>query len=317
LLGEPKPFAALADDFRSGKIKFSAGEDGDQDLRGIVAGLVSAGTPQAERALEALCDGRHPQHAAVAHKVLTERTHGFDDGPWFAHPFCLRILRGALDDKTPTGATYLIEKDRFVRKEENGMSSGNIPDFLSDPAQRRNKAGERAADAAALKVAEIVVGLPRYHPLFNDADRRLEAMKTALDRFKGSYRRAVGRERDILNISPWNPAFLPDIRPLGHAASADDVKTGKAIFHLAGKGKPADLKLPARAVLKRDEDKKPPSLLLIVQAEVDAEGSLIYGVITCEGIRSIPARDVASVKTFADLDREEKAAAESKKPKKE
>jgi hypothetical protein len=105
------------------------------------------------------------------------------------------------------------------------------------------------------------------------------------------------------------------VRPLGRAATADDVKAGKAVFHQGGKGKVADLKLPAVAVLKHDENKERPPRLLIVQAEVGPDGKAIYGVITRADIRMVPADELTGIKTFAELEREEKEAAQKEKDK--
>ena len=43
----------------------------------------------------------------ASERVLKERA-SWNDAP-FAHPYCLRILRRALDDESPTGATYTID----------------------------------------------------------------------------------------------------------------------------------------------------------------------------------------------------------------
>jgi hypothetical protein len=321
-LGDPKPFRAFAEDFRTGKngemVVEVRGDDRDgRELGSVIRALISVGTPEAEKALEALADPKHPLHGPVSHQVLTQRTHDFDEGPWFAHPFCLSILRTALDDTTPTGAKYTVEKGSLWRKEKDGGSGGPVPASLADPEVRRDEAEERACDAAAEKLGELVVGLPPYHPLFKDADKRLAAVKAAFDRFAGQYRRATWRERDSLDVRPWAQAYLPDVRPLGRAATDDDVKAGKAVFHLDGKGKPAELGLPAVAVLKRDEKKERPARALIVQAEVGPDGQVTYGVITKEGIRPIAGSELTDVKSFADLEKEEKEAAEKEKGKKE
>ena len=163
---------------------------------------------------------------------------------------------------------------------------------------------------AAEKLGRLVLGLPPYHPLFKDADKSLAAYKATLERFGGHYRRASGQESWFLDLDHWSPTYLPDLRPLGRAATADDVKSGREVFTLDGKGKPAELKLPAVAVLKRDEKKKRPPRVLIVQAEVGLGGEVTYGIITREDIRAAPANELTGIKTFADLEREEKEAAE-------
>jgi hypothetical protein len=131
------------------------------------------------------------------------------------------------------------------------------------------------------------------------------------------------------------PVFLPDILPLDRAAFHADVKAGKAIFHLGGKGKAADLQLPAVAEwkhnAKKDQPLRPrpermefrrdgtvfqgvgPLLLLIVQAEIGRDGGVVYGVIMREGIRTASARELTNIKTFVQLEKEEKEAKQREK----
>ena len=312
-LDQPKPFAALAEEFRLGKIALPAGEDADEELRGMIASLIDVGTPTANNALNAVANPKHPQNAAVAKKVLTERTDGFDRGPWFAHPFCLSILRGGLDDTTRTGAKYVIEKNSLKHIEGNGWSSGGLPEFLADAKQRNTEAVERKCDLAADKLNTLVIGLPKCHPLFKDNADRLMTMKKVFDRFAGRYRRANWREGEILGARPWSPIFLADIRPLDRTATAADVKAGKAIFNLDGKGKLADLKLPAVGTLRTDS-KSNGQRVLIVQAEIGQDG-VVYGIITRTEIRTVQARNLTSIKTFADLEREDKEAQGKEKEK--
>jgi hypothetical protein len=92
--------------------------------------------------------------------------------------------------------------------------------------------------------------------------------------------------------------FMPDIRPLNRAATADDVKAGKAIFHLSGKGKPAEIRLPAVAIRKADANNKQAPRLLIVQAEVDSDGEMMCGVISREAMRALPRSELQDVKSL-------------------
>jgi hypothetical protein len=142
-------------------------------------------------------------------------------------------------------------------------------------------------------------------------------MKTTLDRFNGTYRRANWCEMQLLDLSNWTPAFVPNLRPLGHAATANDVNAGRAVFHLEGKGKLAEIKLPAVAVLNRGGKKDRPQRGLIVQAEVESNGDVTYVVVTREDIRPVPGHEVAAIKSFAELEKEEKDAAKKEVGKKD
>jgi hypothetical protein len=183
-----------------------------------------------------------------------------------------------------------------------------VPDFLRDPAVRHTEVEERACDVAVEKLGELVVGLPLYHPLFKDADERLKAVKAAFDRFAGKYRRATGFECRLLDVSSFSQTYMPDIKPLGRAATADDVKAGVAVFHLDGKGKPADLKLPAAGVLKRDEKDERAPKVIVVQAEAGPDGAVTYGILSKEGVQTVPAADLTGLKSFAQLAKEEEDA---------
>jgi hypothetical protein len=153
-----------------------------------------------------------------------------------------------------------------------------------------------------------VLGLPVYHPLFKDADKRLDTLKVAFDRFAGKYRRPTGFERHCLDLSPFSPTFVPDIKPLGRAATADDVKAGLAVFHLDGKGKPADLKLPAVAGLKKEEKNERAGKVVIVQAEVSPDGAVTYGILSSDGIRTVAASELTEIKTLDQLRKEQEEA---------
>jgi hypothetical protein len=321
-LDDPKAFRSFVEDFRAGKIVMRAGDD--REFGRILRALIEAGTPEADRALDALAESSHPQHALFAQKVLTEETRSFSRGPWFARPFCLAILRKALDDKSPTGARYYVEKNTLWRREKiSGFGENSrpnlgrpVPAFLANPPDRQDAVQERACDLAAERLGDLVAGLPLYHPILKGADKRLTAFKIAFDRFAGKYRCVTPRELESLHftesqtLATWTPAFIPDIQPLSHPATAADVKAGKAIFHLDGKSKQSNQSLPAIAVLQCDGKKEHPPHVLIVQAEVSSDGQVTYGVIMKENIRAVAARELTAIKAFAELDNQEQDAAD-------
>jgi hypothetical protein len=118
--------------------------------------------------------------------------------------------------------------------------------------------------------------------LLADAEKRFGRIKAHLALYAGRFRRSTAAEREAVG-----GGFIPDIRPLGRAATAADVKAGRAVFHLDGKGKPLTLKLPAVAELKGGKG-------LIVQAET-LDGKPVYGVILREEIRRVEAKEVVKV----------------------
>src|SRR5206468_1734414 len=96
-----------ADAFRTGKIELPANDqpqtnDFDQpgyvELRDIVRYLSGVSLPEADRALNALGDRKHPAHAVAAKAILAD-AYRFEQMGWTGHPYCLAILRRGLDDK--------------------------------------------------------------------------------------------------------------------------------------------------------------------------------------------------------------------------
>jgi hypothetical protein len=305
-LGDVASFRAFADDFRAGKIEVIADGYEEIGLRNILSALTGAGTPEAEQAIQALTKPGHPQHA-LARKQLLDAV--YTDSAWHEHPFCLTILRSALEDTTPTGAKFSIDRGWLLRKYETGESGSPIPEALADTNNRRGEAPERVCDVAAMNLERIVLGLPLYHPLLKDADKRLSAVKAAFDRYAGAYRKLERNEFRLLDMFSGGPVYVPAIRPLGRVATAADVHACRAIFHLDGKGKLSDLKLPAGAVLRSDEKKEHPRGSLIMQAEIGAKGEICYGVIGQHEIKLVHANELASMKTLADLQKEDREAA--------
>jgi hypothetical protein len=305
-LGDPQPLAGFAADFRDGKIKLPPNDqpntnDDDQpgtvELDGIVEYLAAVRTSDADQALMALADPKHPSFSSATKRVLSNHIRFREQDGWFASPFCLVILRRALDDTKPNGTILKIEGDQVNATYPNGSSGSSIPEILSDPQSRRTEANERVCDATAEKLSALVVGLPGYHPLLNDFEDRLRALRSSFDRLQGVLRRTTSAEDEIFINRLHEPMFIPDFGVLERPATAMDVSTGKAIFHLDGLGKTTMMTLPSSAVLRRDEKQPHAPQVLIVQAEVDSNGELIYGIIGRREIRSSPAQDLVQIKS--------------------
>jgi hypothetical protein len=173
---------------------------------------------------------------------------------------------------------------------------------------------------AAQRVTEFLAGVDPYHPLHRDADKSLERLKTYLDLHRGQFRRLTDSEAARLALRGPEPLFIADIRPLGHPATAADVASGRAVFHLDGKGKCADAKLPAWLVRKSDasrpapienpalgylalarllnESDQPLPAGLIVQAETGPDGKNAYGVIFRHSARAVRADEVERIEPY-------------------
>jgi hypothetical protein len=314
-LDDPKAFLTFVEYFRAGKVVLGA--SADKEFNRIIRALSDAKTPEADRALEALVNAAHPQHDLFLQKILTEESRWFGRGPWFSRPVCLTVLRQSLDDTTPTRARYSVEKNTLWRRFQIGGFGESahpdlgrpLPAFLANPEDRQDVVPERICDLAAEKLGDLVAGLPLYHPIQKQADKRLTEFKAAFDRFGGHYRVMTPQELDGLSStesqssSTWTPAFLPNIPPLDRPATAADVKAGKAVFHLEGRGRRANLALPAVAVLKAEGQRSQPCQALIVQAEIGPNGQTTYGIITKHAVRAVGPRDLTDIKPFAELNK--------------
>jgi hypothetical protein len=292
------------------------GDRPGQELEGIVRHLASVALPEADQALYALADPKHPWHALAVRGVLTARLDSHHWGgvgaSWLSHPYCLAFLRRALDDKTPTGGRLTLDKEGLSRRSPSSWERLVMPDFLADRKLLKAEAAERRCDVAGLHVSLLVGGVPAYHALFKDADKRLPQLKAALDRYRGRFRRASREEaeylRTYLGESPRSvressqPLFLPDFGRLDRPATPEDVKVGRAVFHLGGKGKRLSLKLPAWGVLKKDAGEKYPPRVLIVQAEATPGGKVTYGVIDRHEVRAVPGGEMGRVRPLGAKD---------------
>ena len=81
---------------------------------------------------------------------------------------------------------------------------------------------------------------------------------------------------------------------------------GRAIFHLDGQGKRAELMLPATAALRSDGNKEHPPRVLIVQAETDADGNVVCGVITPSGLRTVKRSELDKLVVLAQPTQKDK-----------
>lgn len=294
-LGDPKPFAAFAEDFRAGRLPYPPGQDGKEGwLEAAVAALSRAGTPEAALALDALAEPGHPAHVAIVRLILGRSTVlAYENNLWFQHPYCLRILRRLLDDTSPTGLTQVLEGASFARRGENGFG-GTAPDFLAALHSPHREIPELTRDAAALQLADLVFGAPRALPFFDAPDKRLTLLKSTLDRYR--FERASPWLAGYFGADPANPHFMPGIQPLSRAATAADVEQGKAIFHLDGQARPVDMKLPALATLLAGRFTEQPSPAVILQAEAGPGGEVTYGVLTAEEILTVPASKLENIR---------------------
>jgi len=251
--------------------------------------------PETDRALFAAADPKHPLHDRIAQKIAAIHPGGSSHfgEPYLEHPFCLAFLRRDLDDHTPTGGTYQIRGKSLDLGGPDYQSSSTLPGFLLDPATRYESAPELACARAAVLINELVFGIPLVHPLRKDHDDRLKEMIALLDRYQGRFRRANPTERRIVR---WDVPFIAGIAAFGKSATGEDVRAGRAIFSLPGAGKPVSIKLPAVGMLKQSQKDAKPEQAIIAQAEIDAQGRTVYGIIGRHFMRAVKAAELTDIK---------------------
>jgi hypothetical protein len=207
-------------------------------------------------------------------------------------------LRELLKDKSPTRIVDSLEEGRLYRHTPAFLNAWGPPAVLTDARNRKQRTIVRRCDVAAETLVLLVPGLPEFHPLLDDADERVAEMSLTLSRYRGRYRQLSLAERTLLGRSDcdhYTVQFIADLPPLGRPATAEDVKLGKAVFHLGGKGKLVDLKLPALGTWKKGGKPGTPSGGIIVQAEMRPNGEVVYGVIERHAIRMAPALEFVAV----------------------
>ncbi|HET6329100.1 MAG TPA: hypothetical protein VFG04_30735 [Planctomycetaceae bacterium] len=270
-------------------------------LSSIVEDLVRMKSPEADRALFAISDPTHPYYATACSRI-TAGDQGYGDRGWLSHPYCLKILRSELDNQERTGGNYRRQGARVIltiRQQGNSFTS-DIPVPFVDPKMLKDAADERRCDRAALKLNLLVYGFAPYHPLAKDADARLKEFKRVFDGFRDGFRLATQLEIQFLELPYGECWFLPEWKPLSRPATQVDVTAGRAVFQLNGTGKVAPLKLPAVASAARSLPFFPvisrPKLLLIVQAEIDAKGKTVYGVIGAGAPRRVRPDELTDIK---------------------
>ncbi len=313
--GDAEPMRVLSRDFQAGRLRLprvpehDLGDaehpnrrmaEGVGNLIDVVESLVECRLPEANRALGALANPDHPQHALMTCMLVdgygdylrSVGTHGAAIG---GHPFYIPLLRAELDNDELTGYVYRIKDDSLERMRDREGTSGGIPEELADPSVRRDEAPERVYDVAAERL-RCLVGLPDVHPLFKDNAARLDEMKDILDRFQGRFRAATDAEANVIGSFSYK-LLIPEISPLGRSATAEDVAKGRAIFELGGPGKVAPLKMPAVGTLKASKTQQN---VLILQAEIGADGKAVYGAIGWHILKRISADELIGVRPIEE-----------------
>jgi hypothetical protein len=294
-LGASGPLVGVARELAAGMLLMPPRRGGSPSraavpdtLAEVLESLGRCGLPEADEALYALADPTHPYFRVLIRDLLAGDTPA--SARWMHHPFCLSVLRAALTDPRPTGSHYYLRGDEVEMLGRTTKSRQPLP---ARALGWHEHVEERAADAAALQLSRLVVGVPEPHPLRPNADRVLADMRATLLRYEGHFRILTLDERSRLGHAHLEIVFGPDIKPLGRPATAADVRAGRAVFELNGNGRLADGPVPVWVQLKGDGEDS--AWGRAVQAEVGPGGKAVYGVIFRHAIRSVKADDVERV----------------------
>jgi hypothetical protein len=299
-LGDSVPLQAFAHDFAAGRVALpKEAETAHHELTQIVRNFTETDLPETRQALAGLTGPRHPLHTLASARVLVHWFEEQEGSVWFHSPAALVLLRPALTDERPTGADYEIEGGGLVVKTAGMARFSTLPEDLTDPKKRIDKARERSCDRAALAYQTLVVGMPYFHPLHKDAEQELALIRRTVQRCPVAYRPLRPEERGWLKLEgrthPW---FVPDIA-LSGAATEEDVKAGRALFHLDPQARRAPLVLPAVGLLVRGKDK--PTPVLILQAEIGPDGRTSYGVVGQRVMGVYLAHEVVNVRPLTPV----------------
>lgn len=274
----------------------------EEELTRIVSALVRSKSSAADHAIQVLTDSLHPYYSSASKLVLHPITAWTEsDSPWNSHPAFLRILRGGMTDNTPTGVRHNI---RIVERQNGptGWTVGTVERFLSPEEWKsgvfRKTADELKRHRCASLLSDYIAGMPEFELLHQRFAQELAGVLSTYDRFAGHFRTMTWYERDRIRMGFVRPGFIPDIRQLPRPATLADVKAGRAVFELGGKGKLTEMKLPAWLLLKSEAKKKYPAFGLVVQAETSHDGKPVYGVIFRHDIRAVQADEVERLEAY-------------------
>ncbi|MBI5722623.1 MAG: hypothetical protein HZA50_01600 [Planctomycetes bacterium] len=301
-LGDSGPIGVIAALFSEGKLY--PGED----LPILLRKLDAARTKACENALSSIAKPDHPFHKKILDYFRSSLIKDEDGQIRYNHIFCIRFLRELLDDNAPTGCIYVRTENNIKQREGTFKIVSESPYQMGDSLLKKAEVAERISDLAAMELNAQVFGLTYCHPLAEDSDRRMAALREELDKYMPVIRPVFDEENSGIGMGLYIGSekingFVPEISLLGRPATEKDVTDGKAIFHLGGKGQVADVKLPATGILKKDQEKLGNSMIFghnskrffIVQAEKDADGKVFFGIIEENNIRKVPLEDVVNI----------------------
>lgn len=274
----------------------------------LVATLGSATCPDAHAALLALAKDIHPFHSLALNGTMAAvnqddlNNHQVEPG-WFLDSACIDLLASALDDQTPTGAVWSLEHGKLCALSKKASLQYEIPKEIPRDLWAAS-AVERQCDAAAWVLSNLVAGLPAYHPLLSDRERRLAQLSSRL-RDYGMTARLLS-ERESLFVKGARHDALPLFGfappPLARPAISGDQKAGHAFFSIGTGARVADLPLPAKGLWHIPGAQPRTEVVLVFQAEDDARGQCHLGILAKDDVSEVDGGLVTDITALSACD---------------
>jgi hypothetical protein len=266
----------------------------DWELRLLYQTLADSEVPEADATLHALAAPAHPFHDQALGLVRV-RHGGDDDEIWTFSNAVIDLLDSGLDDRRPTGAVWKMENGEAIRHLGDGTSGGSLDQRFSGERMEA-EAVERRCDQAAVRLSELMAGLPPYHCLLADRDERLAVIRLRLQVHLRCVRRLYPSE-----IRRFKPEYA-GYGEFGFApwtgdapATPADVAQGTALFSLGPGAHLVDIPLPAEAIWHPPGKTRRDLPIMVYQAEAHAAGQRHYGILAADFVGEVPEAEVSGL----------------------
>jgi len=280
-------------------------QPGNRELRGIISYLQSVKDTSSTETLNKITSQGHPYYHWIELRIL-QLTGGYDsdyndDDVYYNSTWCIEILKRNLDNKKDSDISLKFYPGSGITAEMDWSGQSSVPmhklwDTSEFEPKKEHSMRARICDMASLKLYHLIFGIPVSHVHLKDKDKRIEQQKAFLNKYT-KLREITSDEYNTINELYNGTRYVPDLPKLDHAATQDDVNAGKAIFYMQG-NKVANVSLPAWGIHKNDIGKKVSLKYLLVQAEYNSKGELIYGAFTEDGPKIIAASELTDIKKY-------------------
>jgi hypothetical protein len=264
----------------------AAGQPSASTVSQLITTLGSASCPEAHAALLALARADHPYHRMAVDETLAAADRG-GDPEWFRDPAWIDLLASALDDQALTGRVWSLKEGKLCMASTAASSQGDLPGEFPRELWA-STSNERRCDVAAWWLSYLVAGLPAFHQLLSDRERRIKQITSRIRDHGASARLLTEREAEIVrgerNAGYPLFGFAP---PLARPAFAGDQQAGRALFSLGAGARITDLALPAKGLWHIPGPQPRTAAVLVFQVEDDAHGQRHVGILATDEVGEV------------------------------